>query len=306
MFSSLNNTQSGSALIAVSALLLLLGVFMGLGINSFQTKSAQDKYNSSTKKLETLSYQLSAFVQLNNRLPCPANSTVGYNNANYGVENCTLTRGDVPIRTLRIPDSYMLDAWGNRIRYAVSPFAVLTIFSWDTEYGAHAYCRSNDNWVVGIPGSCATKYNLNINKAQFCCPSNTTRTATATDIRIRRKDGSFVGRNRTTSDIANPNTGVTVASLPAPTNPHQIEAPAYILISHGANGAGGVIAGSDEEENTDADLDFIDRYRDLANETTTFFDDIVLYRTQFQTMAELNSGSCTRPYSSVTPDQPCP
>ena len=301
------NNQAGSALIAVAALLMLLGVFVSLGIDSFKVKTPQDKAFETNRKMQIIARQLSSFVQLNNRLPCPSNPLTTYNSSSFGFSTVTCStlassNGVIPFRTLGLPDSFALDAWGNPFLYAASPFATNPA----ANTSIHAYCRTNEHWVFGITGSCATRYNVNIPKARFCCPDTTS--PTADDIRIQRKDGSFLGRTRVNTNMAASadNNGINASALPAPTTPHQIESPAYVLISFGSNGGvnDGALTG-DEAENADADLDFVDRYRDVAS-TANFFDDIVLYRTQYQVMAEINSGSCARPYQGVTPDIICP
>lgn len=307
MLSSINTgNQSGSALVAVAALLMLLGVFLSLGIDSFKIKTPQDRAFETLKKMEIITRQLSSFAQANNRLPCPANAALGYNSAAYGdpAPNnspvCASQFGDVPVRALNLPESFMLDAWGRKFRYAVSPFANNPAANTTVD----AYCRVNEEWILGEVATCATKYNINPAKARFCCPGDTTALPTGNDIRIRRKDGTFIGRTRVNTFAAAVDTPATLP-LPTRSTPHQIESVAYALISFGSNGGEADAVFGDEAENADNDIDFVDRYRNLTD-GATFFDDIILYRTQFQVMAETNSGSCTRPYQGVTPDRLCP
>ena len=319
MQSSINNrisSQSGSALIALAALMTVLGVMMAFGIDAFKLRSAQDRYKETQEKIKIISHALDAWAQRNNRLPCPANPTVDYTNSAYGTAStgvsCNFARGDIPYRQLGLPQDFMLDAWGNRILY--SPSIAFADPGYIAMASVHAYCRVQDVWIytekmcpltpteVGYP----RPYNVNTNKARFCCPDNTLY-PTANDLQVRLKNGTNIGRGRTANaaDYAADNISIAAGAAPARTNPHQIETTAYVLVSFGANGSGGALAGSAEAENADADNDYVDNVRNLSD-GANYFDDIVLTKTQFQAMAGLNSGSCSRPYFNLSPDITCP
>jgi len=78
---------------------------------------------------------------------------------------------------------------------------------------------------------------------------------------------------------------------------------AVALVSHGTNGLGSWAmnnnqmpgAAGNELENADNDTVLVDAYITRAN-PATYFDDIVVYRNNWQLMAELNNGSCNRPF----------
>lgn len=314
---SSQNTQNGSALIALAAVLTVLGVMMAFGIDAFKLKSSQDRYKEAYDRMQIISHAIDDYVQANNRLPCPADPSLSYTSTSYGImalsgSTCTFTRGDLPARTLRIPFDFMVDSWGNRIRYAVSP--VFANSGYTTMASVHAYCRIRDVWIYDekmcpltpVEAGYPRPYNVNPNKARFCCPDNTLY-PTAGDLQIRLRNGTTIGRTRSAvaGEYAADNVAIAASAAPVKTNPHQIETPAYVLISFGANGPGGALAGSDEAENADADDNYIDNIRNLSN-ATNYFDDIVLTRTQFQAMASLNSGSCSRPYFNFSPDVTCP
>jgi hypothetical protein len=111
----------------------------------------QDQQNiSSTKStMDKLQAAIDAFVNQNGYLPCPAplsGATAALSAATYGLSadcnaavpsgitaiagataNEDVWVGAIPTRTLNLPDSYMFDAWTNRIAYAVvRPLAVNT------------------------------------------------------------------------------------------------------------------------------------------------------------------------------------
>lgn len=297
------SSQSGSALIAVAAILTVVGVFMALGVDALKVPTYQDRAAITKQKMAVIARVLSSYVQYNNRLPCPADPTQNIGSTTLGVQNatgaCLSDSGDVPARTLNLPEDYMFDGWGRKFLYASSP-----VFN-DPAASAtvHAYCRVQGTWVVNetmcpstaVVGGHPLEYNLNPAKARFCCPNQAN--PTIKDIRVQLKTGVTIGRNRTAANLASVDTSVATGALAAPTNPHQIETPAYLILSFGSNGAAGATAAA-ETENADGDLDFIDSYRDLSA-NGTFYDDIILTRTQFQAMAETNSGSCTRPYPNI-------
>ena len=79
------------------------------------------------------------FAVFNSRLPCPGDLTQNSASSTYGMESanpgsCTggtpaatytatsgTIEGSVPTRALQLPEDYIYDGWGHRIRYAVDP-----------------------------------------------------------------------------------------------------------------------------------------------------------------------------------------
>lgn len=131
-----NKSQSGSSLLQTSITLMLAGVFVGVSL-SFITPVAREK-----PKLDTYAQQenildaFSTFVERNGRLPCPTSLSAVMGDPLYGRENCTLPTSDtgrddrlvitggLPVRSLDLPDSYMLDGYKKQYIYAVT--ALLT------------------------------------------------------------------------------------------------------------------------------------------------------------------------------------
>ncbi|HEU4925221.1 MAG TPA: type II secretion system protein, partial [Burkholderiales bacterium] len=98
--------------------ILLSSTLFGLGAH-FETRNRND----TQRRLEEAKELLLAFSLVNGRLPCPA-ITSG-EEAGGGVAPCTATyAGFLPAKTIGFQPTdaigFGLDAWGNRIRYAVS------------------------------------------------------------------------------------------------------------------------------------------------------------------------------------------
>lgn len=93
-------------------------------------------------------------------------------------------------------------------------------------------------------------------------------------------------------------------------NPLSAQAPAYTLISHGANGAGAFIAGTAnrrstanagarEQENADGDRLYVVQRRVVASGTAANYDDIIVWDTQMSLYNVLPNATCERAQSEV-------
>jgi prepilin-type N-terminal cleavage/methylation domain-containing protein len=129
----------GFSLIELSVSLSIIGMIAASAISVAVTNDYYTKKAETEAKLDRIEEALAGFVQNNLRLPCPASGALDSGNANYGIEG-TLTpaaggvtscpnrnflsgtyinAGVVPMRTLQLPDDFMLDGWGRRITYVV-------------------------------------------------------------------------------------------------------------------------------------------------------------------------------------------
>lgn len=128
--------ESGFTLLELSIVLTILAILLGGGLVIGTAQLQQAKVDETKEKLDMLEIMLENYVQAFNRLPCPANITLGVDDANFGVENrtapdaCNAVAGavfndgevygsTVPVRTLQLPDDYMFDGWGRRFFYIV-------------------------------------------------------------------------------------------------------------------------------------------------------------------------------------------
>lgn len=227
--------------------------------------------------------------------------------------------GVVPFLTLGIPASAAQDGWGNYFTYAVSP-----IFTQPTDRtgtgltemgdSIHNLCRDR-TWVKNSD-------NANAPKARFCCAwSQAGINPPSSDIVMRlTTDGTATPLKNPRANATGANYGDIIAeyvngsgvAIPAPMNQRSdIDVPAFVLISHGRNGFGAYLVdgtanrrlftvggGMNVNERNNADNDAGNVY--FTGEISLgagadYFDDIVLWRTQFGLMAYNGTSSCALP-----------
>lgn len=102
--------------------LLVVGLLAALFLPATSTMMDNNRRNETRTKLEALEAAMTRFVMTNQRLPCPADGSLGPGNANQGLEQATCVatvNGVVPWRTLAIPQESASDAWGNLVTYRV-------------------------------------------------------------------------------------------------------------------------------------------------------------------------------------------
>ena len=308
-----NNAQRGSMLIALLAILMLFGAsFMAGSILLRGGDIAPDEARIKTKmEMERIADQIAAFVHVHNRLPCPISPTVPQNDATFGVEQfsdttgCPVREGLLPFQSLGLARFHATDAWGRFYSYGVSPaFANVQEHATDDIF---ASCRVAA-WTP-LQGGGIYK-NINPGKARFCCPATAPASAATADIIISDNSGQ-IDPSRTTPGFDR-STGadmdavdVRATALPGGST----EAFAYALVSHGNNGFGADLANGTanrtddgavtptafELENADADNEYVARIMNLSP-TAQYFDDLVIYRTQFGTFSELKANGCRLPY----------
>lgn len=319
--SGASRSESGFALILVAFLIVAAGAFMVYGLGVFRTKDAPDLEAATREKMGRLVDQLASFAQINGRLPCPADPAEDRTTAAFGREDragpgqaCNGSDGIFPFLSLGLQENDARDAWGRFFTYAPSPVFVNLDGIADQNSRVHNLCRILETWVDDTqfrdPGGTLSKTDRNLNprKAKFCCPGNGAGYANPnTDVRILVSRGGAAvpdpAVNRNMTDSGNMDVRISQSSVPT-SSPEGI---AFALVSHGENGAGayvvdetanrfpGVIANSDEDENQDGDRDFVSHPRFLVN-GNAYFDDIVVFRTNFTLMAELNVGTCLAPF----------
>ncbi|HIJ63098.1 MAG TPA: hypothetical protein HPQ04_10450, partial [Rhodospirillaceae bacterium] len=152
--------QSGSALMIAVLSVLLLGFTLVAGLRYTGSKvSMMHERSAATQTNHVLQQAIHTFVARNNRLPCPADGTKGFNNASYGIEvtpcsTAPTAPGILPWRTLGLQSTDALDAWGSRIGYAVTPaLATGTPFSAAVTAGTDAI---NVQTCTGTSHACGT------------------------------------------------------------------------------------------------------------------------------------------------------
>lgn len=117
--------QRGFSLIELALVLVILTLVLGGALVPLNAQIAHKQWRDTEQSLRAVHDSLLGFVVRNGRLPCPAS------NASNGMESpqnggvCTNPYdGYVPAVSLGLnqldAQGYALDAWGNRLRYAVA------------------------------------------------------------------------------------------------------------------------------------------------------------------------------------------
>lgn len=132
----------GFTLLELALVLTIGGLMISAASSLLINYLQQAKINETAEKMARIDRAIREYLVVNNKLPCPAAYTVAPESALFGVEastTCTdnvgtVTRvtgrpsapnpnvkiGVLPVRSLNLLDSDMLDGWGNRFLYAVT------------------------------------------------------------------------------------------------------------------------------------------------------------------------------------------
>ena len=121
--------QRGFVLIEVAIALLVLALILGGILAPLNEQVEQGKIRDTNKVISDINEALLGYVMINGRLPRPAtSSTNGVENASACASETACT-GFIPWTTL---GSGKLDAWGNIIRYSVTPAFANSAFALTT------------------------------------------------------------------------------------------------------------------------------------------------------------------------------
>jgi len=144
----------GFTLLELSIVLFIIALVTGMAVTSGISVVATARLTATQKKMKAIDEALMQFRVANDRLPCPGDLTLAPGSADYGIEagadatsaigigtgvctgagmlpqanhtaagatntGATGAEGALPAVTLGLPPDFMLDGWGNKIRYAV-------------------------------------------------------------------------------------------------------------------------------------------------------------------------------------------
>ncbi len=133
----------GFTLVEIAVVLLIVALLMGGLVPTLSGQIERRRVSETSKQLDEIQQALIGYAVINGRLPCPAapNATGVESPAGGGI--CTnLHNGFLPAATLGLPGTdsagYAVDAWGNRIHYAV------------TGWGPNTFTTSNGMSTKGI------------------------------------------------------------------------------------------------------------------------------------------------------------
>lgn len=143
-------TRAGFTITELAVVMAVVGLLLGMGMYTLSAQVEQRNASDTRRRLEDARELLFAFAVVNGRLPCPAAANATGDETPGVGGNCgTATNyygGFLPARTLGFQplDSagYAVDAWGNRIRYAVSNR------SWGTAMRFTTRATTADPWML--------------------------------------------------------------------------------------------------------------------------------------------------------------
>lgn len=216
----------GFTLIEIAVVIVVLSLLLAMIAGIATAMLGQQRREATRQRLTGVETALALFVSQHQRLPCPANGTLPGTDANAGVEQVTLgapnacsvggvagsqQHGVIPWRALGISEQDITDGWGNRLTYRVHAAFVTTPAMNLT------YCDPGGTaaaTLLASPGGyCNSGCSSSTFPASCTAPSNVTA---GRGLEVRNLGGTPI-----MVPTANPSTGA-----------------AYIIISHGENGAG--------------------------------------------------------------------
>lgn len=126
-----NNRQAGFTLTELGVVLVIVALLMGGAMMTLSAQMEQRSFDDTQRRLQAARDAVLAFALANGRLPCPARPNATGDESPAGgagplaITPCTnWYNGFLPARTIGFQPTdaqgYGLDAYSNRIRYAVS------------------------------------------------------------------------------------------------------------------------------------------------------------------------------------------
>jgi prepilin-type N-terminal cleavage/methylation domain-containing protein len=117
--------ERGFTLVELAVVLFIVTLLLGGLMYTLSAQTEQRSRDQTRQRLEEARELLLTFALVNGRLPCPASATSNGDESPAGGGACTdYYTGFLPGRAIGAQgldaSGYALDAWGNRIRYAVS------------------------------------------------------------------------------------------------------------------------------------------------------------------------------------------
>jgi prepilin-type N-terminal cleavage/methylation domain-containing protein len=137
-----DRNKRGFTLLELAIVITIIATMTGMGIMAGVNALENARISQTNNKIAQIERAIWAYRVSNDRLPCPASLTLPLTSANFGVEgpnsaNCInatagaatgnftstdgfVVEGQVPTKTLGVPDDFAFDGWGNRLRYSVN------------------------------------------------------------------------------------------------------------------------------------------------------------------------------------------
>lgn len=250
---------AGFTLVEMAIVLVILGFVLGALLLPLQAQRQQLAQAQTGNTLENAKRALLGFAQSRGRLPCPATAASNGAELPLGGGICIQQVGFLPAATLGVEPTdaqgFALDAWNNRIRYAVTQSS-----------------------VPGTPATWDFTSNISDNLATPL---------------VNEADGmNVVGITKLTPDlrVCNSATGITATNCSAavPEVNYAINNAVAVIYSTGATGAQGSVGRPDELANLDGNTVFVSHDISLAaapnefDHLVTWISPYVLYNAMIQ------------------------
>src|ERR1035437_4340677 len=124
-------TTHGFTLVELAIVLVIVALILGTGLTLLSAQQEQRRIEDTNARLSDAREALIGFAIANGRLPCPASATSNGVESYVGVvggSSCTnFYNGFLPAATLGLTPAdsqgYAINAWSNRIRYAVTQWS---------------------------------------------------------------------------------------------------------------------------------------------------------------------------------------
>jgi prepilin-type N-terminal cleavage/methylation domain-containing protein len=154
------------SLVELSVVIVIISIIAVMGLEGTAIYFDRTAYNVTKERMAVIDKAILNFVRVNGRLPCPsyytltsadtcfgkeyngatpttcASSTSTCTSASFTVTAVVFHRGDVPVRDLGLPTSYMFDGYGTRIRYVVTATMDSTYTTFNTTTAGGLTIRS--------------------------------------------------------------------------------------------------------------------------------------------------------------------
>ena len=112
------HAASGFTLIELAVSMFIISLLLGAVLVPLATQVEQRQISETQKTLDDTKEALMGFALANGYLPCPDTTGDGISDPATSTATCPNAEGFLPWATLNIGQS---DAWGNRLRYRISP-----------------------------------------------------------------------------------------------------------------------------------------------------------------------------------------
>jgi len=221
-----NRRQRAFSLVEMAVVLAIIGLLFFAFVGPTAVALQQRRAGETATKLTTVDTALALFVAQNYRLPCPANGTLdatnsavttaGFEQINVGITACTLTNqtsGIVPWKTIGLTLADVTDGWGNVMTYRVDE-SLIRAQSMNLTLCSPAGTAAADA-TLGAP-------NL---RCEAACTTSTFPTSCTSTLAVVAGRGIRVRDIGGGSPVADPTVTPSTGA-------------AFVVISHGENGAG--------------------------------------------------------------------